>query len=144
MTTLVLDTPCHMCTSTSVTSKEFLDSCVQTEKAFASVLEQLTEGAKDAYVHLMTLADTHKDLRERLLCRVAAEGVDITDLCVDTVKTLEGQRALMPALRVIVEDYRTHWRLKHSVFYKRRPFPLCYDGWTKTMVRDGREFPILY
>lgn len=121
----------------SISTEEFIASYNTTEKAFENVIDDLRKGV--GYKDMMALANLHKDLRERLLCTVAAEKVDVTDLCVDPVKVMEAMPALIPALCRVIVDYRTHWRLAQSVFYKRGPFPVIYDEWSRTMVPNGTD-----
>lgn len=93
---------------------EFITASEKTEQAFQYVIDNLG----DRYEDLIALANQHKDLRERLLCTVAAENV--TDLCVHPLKYIKAPH-LIPALTRIIVEYRTHWRLARSVFYKRGP-----------------------
>jgi hypothetical protein len=120
-----------------VSLEEHLGFLAHTEAAFERALRGLDAGRADDLVALM---GSHPDLRERVLCTVAAgDAAGVDDLCLDPAAVLV--RVDPAPVGRVVRDYLEHWRLRMSVVYKGCRFPQTYDSWTRTVVDDGRDIP---
>lgn len=134
---------------------EHLETTKRTEAAFKNILKGLGSADYVDLMHpvsddLMTLSKAHPALRERVLCTISyARHADVVDVCLRPAEVLKehaGQSTVL-ALRVLVEMYLDHWRLRESIMYKRRPgrdpWPQTFDVWSQTMMDDGRDGVLL-
>lgn len=134
-----------------VSLAEHCEYVKRTEAAFRDILKGLESVdcvglMHPAFIDLMALSNAHPALRERVLCTISyARHADVADVCLRPVEVLKEHagHSTVLALRVLVEIYRNHWRLRESILYKRRPgrdpWPQTFDVWSQTMMDDGRD-----
>lgn len=127
---------------------DHLERTKRTETAFRDILTGLKSAdcMHSTFIDLMTLSNAHPALRERVLCTISyARHADVADVCLRPAEVLKEHagHSTVLALRVLVEIYRNHWRLRESILYKRRPgrdpWPQTFDVWSQTMMDDGRD-----
>ena len=126
---------------------DHLERTKRTETAFRDILTGLKSAdcMHSTFIDLMTLSNAHPALRERVLCTISyARHADVAEVCLHPAEVLKehAEHSTVLALRVLVEMYRDHWRLRESILYKRRPgadpWPQTFDVWSQTMMNDGR------